>query len=109
MAMKENSQEMEIRKLKKKDIEEVSQLIKEYFLNSDIGGHTKKGIELQIKANSPENLNKKSELIKYFVAVNNNKIIGICGYDNNRIHTLFVDVNYHNKGIGPHLLRLCIK
>jgi N-acetylglutamate synthase-like GNAT family acetyltransferase len=95
---------MEIRKINKKDFEEVSQLIKQCFLNLSLGGHTKKGIELQIKSNSPENLERHTKSINYFVAVDNNKIIGICGFDINRIHKLFVDVNYHNKGVGPKLL-----
>ena len=95
---------MEIRKFNKKDAEKVSQLIKECFLKLNIGGHTKKGIELQIESNSPENLEKRSEDIKYYVVLNNNKIIGKCGYDDNKVHTLFVDLNYQNKGIGRHLL-----
>ena len=100
---------MEIRKLNKEDFNEVSQLIKECYLKLNIGGHTKKGIEIQIKANSPENLAKRSEKIKYFIMVDKNKIIGICGYDSNKIYTLFVDINYHKKGIGQKLLSYILK
>ena len=95
---------MEIKKFNKEDAEKVSQLIKECFLNLNIGGHSKRGIELQIDSNSPENLEKRSEDIKYYVALNNNEIIGICGYDREKVHTLFVDINHQKKGIGKKLL-----
>jgi hypothetical protein len=62
---------MKIRRFTKKDAEAASQLIKECYLKVDIGGHTKKGIEPQIFGNSVENLIKRSESIKYFVATDN--------------------------------------
>jgi predicted N-acetyltransferase YhbS len=98
-----------IRKFNKKDAGRVSQIIKDNFLNLNIGGHTQKGVELQIAGNSPENLIKRSENIKYFIATDNKKIIGICGYDKNKIHTLFVNINYHKKGIGKQLLTKILK
>ncbi len=100
---------MEIRKFNKKDAKIVSQIIKDCYLNLNIGGHTKKGIELQIEGNSPENLIKRSENIKYFIALDNNQIIGICGYDQSRVNTLFVNINYHKKGIGKQLLTRILK
>ncbi|OGL52356.1 MAG: hypothetical protein A3C43_11170 [Candidatus Schekmanbacteria bacterium RIFCSPHIGHO2_02_FULL_38_11] len=95
---------MKIKKFKEENANEVSQIIKECFLNLNIRGHTKKGIELQIWGNSPENLINRSKTVKYFVAVENNKIIGVCGYDKEKVHTLFVDINYQKKGIGKKLL-----
>ena len=59
---------MEIRKFKKEDAIEASLIIKECFQKLDIGKHTDRGIQLQIEGNSPENLIKRSENIKYFVA-----------------------------------------
>jgi predicted N-acetyltransferase YhbS len=95
---------MKIRRFEKTDAVAASQLIRECFLKLDIGGHTKIGVKWQIEGNSPENLIKRSESIKYFVAIDNSKVIGICGYDNQKVHTLFVDINFHNCGIGKELL-----
>ena len=69
-----------------------------------MGEHTLKGIQLQIEGNSSENLKKRSENVKYFVAVDNSKVVGICGYDKYKVHTLFVDIEYHKRGIGGKLL-----
>jgi len=95
---------LQIRKFSKKDAKEVSRIIKECYLKLKIGGHTKKGIKAQIDWNSPKNLVSRSKGIKYRVAVDNNKVVGICGYDNKKVHTLFVDLKKHKKGIGKKLL-----
>ena len=95
---------MKIRRFEKTDAAAASQLIKDCFLKLDIGGHTKKGIALQIERNSPEDLIKRAESIKYFVATDNSKVIGICGHDAQKVHTLFVNVNFQNRGIGKELL-----
>ncbi|MBN2545435.1 MAG: GNAT family N-acetyltransferase [Spirochaetes bacterium] len=95
---------MVIRKFTDEDAKAASNIIKECFLKMDIGGHTTKGIEMQIKSNLPENLIKKSETVKYYVAVEDDKIIGICGYDREKVHTFFVDVKCQNKGAGKKLL-----
>ena len=100
---------MKIRRFEKTDAAAASRLIQECFLKLDIGGHTKRGIELQIEGNSPENLAKRVENIKYFVATENSKVIGICGYDTQKVHTLFVDVNFQKRGIGKKLLTAVLK
>ena len=48
---------------------------------------------------------KSQRKIKYFVAIDGDKLIGICGYDKYKVYSLFVDVNYHKKGIGKNLLQ----
>lgn len=95
---------VKIRRFNEKDAEEASQIIKVCYLKLKIGGHTKKGIQLQIGWNSPENLKKRSKKIKYWVALDKTKIIGICGHDNDKVHTLFVDINNQKRGIGKKLL-----
>jgi ribosomal protein S18 acetylase RimI-like enzyme len=100
---------MKIRRFKKTDAAVASRLIQDCFLKLDIGGHTKKGIELQIAGNSPENLVKRAESIKYFVATDNSKVIGICGNDAEKAHTLFVDINFQKRGIGNKLLIAVLK
>ena len=100
---------MKIRKFEKTDAGAASQITNNCFLNLDIGGHTKKGIELQIERNIPENLIKRAETIKYFVATDNSKLIGICGHDAQKVHTLFVDINFQKRGIGKKLLEIVLK
>ena len=95
---------MEIRKFRTEDVKEVYKIIRDNFININLGGHTKKGIDLQIEGNNPINLIEKSKDINYFVLSINEKIIGIGGYDNLKIHTLFIDINCHKKGYGTKLL-----
>ena len=95
---------MEIRKFKTEDAIKVSTIIKNNYRKINLGGHSKEGIRLQIEGNSPINLIERSKTIHYYVATEKDKIIGICGYDKKKIHTLFVNINYHKKGIGKKLL-----
>lgn len=95
---------MEIRKFTYKDATFVSKLIGECFNTLDLGGHTEEGKRLQIESNSPENLIKKAQTVRYFVAVEGDQIVGICGYDKYKVQTLFVDVRHQNKRIGKALL-----
>ena len=36
-------------------------------------------------------------------------MVGICGYDKQQIHTWFVDINFHKRGIGKKLLEKVLK
>ena len=100
---------MKIHRFRTEDAKEVSSLIKNNFIKLDLGGHTQEGIRLQIKGNNPKNLIKRSKYIDYFVSIDKNKVTGICGYDREKIHTLFVDIHYHGKGIGRQLLEKVIE
>jgi predicted N-acetyltransferase YhbS len=95
---------MEIRKFKHKDAKLASALIEECFRSLDLGGHTEEGKRLQIESNRPENLIKRAQSVRYFVACEANRIIGICGYDRYKVQTLFVDIDHQNRGIGKALL-----
>ncbi len=66
---------MIIRKFKREDATEIHRIIKECFLSLELGKHTKEGIDVQIKNNSPENLFERSKKINYFVAEINGKPI----------------------------------
>jgi N-acetylglutamate synthase-like GNAT family acetyltransferase len=100
---------MKIRKFKNADAVIVSGFIRNCFLKLDIGGHTQRGIELQITGNSPESLIERAKTIKYFVATDNSRVIGICGHDDQKVHTLFVDINFQKRGIGKKLLETVLK
>ena len=45
-----------IRKFSIEDAKYVYEIIRDNFMNIDLGGHTSKGIRLQIEGNSPINL-----------------------------------------------------
>lgn len=100
---------MRIRKFKNEDAKEIYGIIKECFLSLDLGKHTKEGIRLQVERNNPENLIKRSKEVNYFVAEIRGKLVGICGYDEIRVHTFFVDPTYQKKGIGYKLLHKVLK
>jgi N-acetylglutamate synthase-like GNAT family acetyltransferase len=96
---------MTIRPFKKEDAVPIHGIIKDCFHNIPVGKHTQKGIRMQIKANSPEKLIERSKDIRYFVAVIDGKVIGICGYDTRKIHTCFISPKYQKKGYGTLLLK----
>jgi ribosomal protein S18 acetylase RimI-like enzyme len=100
---------MKIRRFKLADADAASQLIKECFLKLDMGGHTKRGVALQIEGNCPENLITRSGSIKYFVVTDNSKVVGICGHDAQKVHTLFIDINFQKRGVGKKLLGTVLK
>lgn len=100
---------MIIRRFKKEDAIEISRIIKECFLSLDLGKHTKVGINLQIENNDPDNLIARSRKINYYVAETNGRLVGICGFDENKIHTFFIDLHFHKQGIGSKLLLRIMK
>lgn len=93
-----------IREFRENDAEQIYRIIKDCFMHIDVGGHTEEGIRLQLEANAPERLCEKAKKVRYFIAEKDNKVIGICGYDKEKIHTLFVDRKLHRQGIGNALL-----
>jgi len=95
---------VEIRAFEIRDAQDVFSIIKECFNKIDLGMHTSSGIQIQLEGNSPEKLIEKSHKVRYFVAIQNTKVIGICGHDHERIHTLFIKPDYHHEGIGGKLL-----
>ena len=95
---------MNIRLFKPEDAHACSEIIEECFLNQNLGDFSKNIINNQIKDNSPEKLLEYLKDTKYFVAVKNNNIIGLGGYNKIKVRTLFVDMKYQNRGIGHKLL-----
>ena len=79
-------------------------IIKDCFENLEIGGHSLQGIKLQIDGNRPEKIIERAKSIKYIIGESNNHIVGIGGYDDLKIHTLFVSRQLHGSGIGKIIL-----
>jgi len=95
---------MRIRRFIPEDAIQASNLVKKGWLaNSSYYSH--ESIKEQIEANSPENLIKKSKKVNYFVIAQKDKILGIGGYDKNKVHTFFVDPEYQRKSIGRKILQ----
>lgn len=95
---------MVIRRFKKQDAEEVSKIIKKNLIRKNNLVYPPKTIEVLLNDTNSENLIKKSKTRNYFVAIENEEILGIGGYEKDDIHTFFVNPKYHRKGIGSKLL-----
>ncbi len=95
---------MNIRRFKEEDASKVSSIIERCFKERDVGGHTERGRCLQIKHNRPEILIKRAKTTKYFVAMVDDAVVGICGYGDGEVRTLFVDVDRQGQGFGKALL-----
>ena len=95
---------MLIRKFRDEDAIRVSNIIKDGFQISNAPYYSKNSIQEQVEANSAENLIEKAKKVNYFVAVKQDKIVGFGGYDNKKVHTLFVDPEEQRQGIGKKIL-----
>ena len=101
--------ELLIRDFEISDANLVFKIIKDCFENLKIGGHNSEGMKMQIAGNSPEILIERAKTVHYITALINNKVVGIGGYDNEKIHTLFVSRKCQRSGIGEKLLDEIIK
>jgi N-acetylglutamate synthase-like GNAT family acetyltransferase len=96
---------MDIRRFNDRDALAVSRIIEKCFRTLNLGDYSEKCIEGQIRDNSPEQLVERSKNTQYFVAVEGETIIGVGGYDDKKVRTLFVDPQHHRGGIGSSILR----
>ncbi len=95
---------MIIRKFKDEDAVDASKMIEKCFLTLNLGNYSKGAIENQIEENSPDRLKENSKLVKYYVAVIDDNIEGIGGFDTSKIRTFFVNPELQKKGIGKQLM-----
>ncbi len=95
---------MHIRKFRQEDAVQASNLAKKGWL-ANSSYYSSESIKEQIESNSPEKLIEKSKKVNYFVVTEKDKIVGIGGYDENKVQTFFVDPEYHRKGIGRKILQ----
>src|SRR3989339_1137147 len=94
-----------IRKFKEEDANMASVVVKRSLRSIVSHGHSKQSIEDQIKCNSPKRMRERSQYVQYFVAIEENSIVGIGGYDHQKVHTFFVEPNRQGKGIGKALMK----
>ncbi len=92
---------MEIRKIKKYEMEEAISLTWKTFLEFEAPDYTEEGIkEFQKCINDKKWIEAK----EFWGAFDNGKLLGVIATDNyTHISLFFVDGNYHNKGIGRKL------
>lgn len=93
-----------IRKFRKTDAIQVSRMIKRAFRALILKPYSKQSVEAQIRGNSTKSLIEKANRIKYFVAVEKNRIFGVGGYDSKKVHTFFVEPKLQGKGIGKMII-----
>lgn len=96
---------MRIRKFRENDAIEVSTIIKKGFQIANAKHYSKESINEQIENNSPQDIIEKSNTVRYFVAVERGKILGIGGFDEERVHTFFVDPKILRKGVGSKIMK----
>ena len=95
---------MKIRLFDHEDAPVVTAIIEKCFTRLELGGHTPEGIRIQIAGSQPDSLITRSLTTRYFVATVDGSIVGICGYGDGKVQTLFVDIDHHGEGIGKALL-----
>jgi len=98
-----------VRKFRKADATQVSRLIKEAFLALVFRPYSKSNVEAQIKDNSAKILIERAKNINYFVATENNEILGVGGYDSEKVHTFFVKPQLQGRGIGRMIIERVLR
>lgn len=82
----------------------VSNIIKENLLNVNIKDYPEETIMNMCSIFTPEYMSSISKIRKVYVVVEGNKIIGTASLDKDTIYTVFIDIHYHNQGIGRMLI-----
>lgn len=100
---------MQIRKFELVDAIETSKLIKEDIQKVISLEDPRESVEEQIKEYSREGLIRLSKKANLFVAVQNNKIVGVAGFDKKYLFGVYVKYNLIGKGIGTKLVKRIIK
>ena len=95
---------IEIRKFKDEDALEASDLIRKTLSEENSKFYPNSVIEYMCNEFSPKFLIELSKEREFFVAIKNSKMIGTITIINDYIGTVFVNPEYHSKGIGTKLM-----
>jgi len=93
-----------IRKFKDDDALDASDLIRKTLSKENSKFYPKSVIEYMCNEFSPKFLIELSKEREFFVAIEKSKIIGTITIINDFIGTVFVNPEYHSKGIGTKLM-----
>jgi len=96
---------MRIRRFRKGDAVAASQIISRCFLTMDVGGNSPEGVQLQLEHNTPQELIARAETGAFFVAADGGEVIGIGGYGEGMVRTVFVEPDHHRHGIGTRIMK----
>jgi len=95
---------MKIREFCEADAQAISDLIIENLKKVNICDYSKKLMDALAEYKSPQQLLRLSQKWDTFVAENETDILGVVMLDKNKIKTMFVSIQAHDKGIGRSLL-----
>ncbi|MBN2458544.1 GNAT family N-acetyltransferase, partial [Candidatus Woesearchaeota archaeon] len=100
---------MRVRKFRKEDAQKASNIIKRNLLEVNSKKYTKATVNALIKDSTPARLIEKSKTRHYYIAIENEQILGIGGYEEANLHTFFVKPKIHGKGVGKRLMERVLK
>ena len=106
------SRYMDIRKGKKEDAKEISELVKQSILATHTEIYPQDEIDHKLSIYSEENVKEYIEKGEYFVAEEDGKIIGCVLAKGNDMRSLYIDPKYMRKGLGTQLAQIaedCIR
>jgi predicted N-acetyltransferase YhbS len=95
---------MRIRKFRKEDAKEVSNIIRRCLREVVSKDYPKKAIDNLCDFFTPSLLIKNSKDRALFVAVEDDKVIGTASLKGNMAFTVFVNPDIHGKGVGSKLM-----
>lgn len=93
-----------VREFHTDDATRVSEIIRENLIKVNIKDYPKKIINNMCERFTPEYINTLKDSRSLYVALYNSEVVGTASLDNDKIYTVFVDMNYHGKGIGRTLM-----
>lgn len=106
------SRYMDIRKGKKEDAKEISELVKQSILATHTEIYPQDEIDHKLSIYSEENVKEYIEKGEYFVAEEDGKIVGCVLAKENDMRSLYIDPKYMRKGLGTQLAQIaedCIR
>lgn len=95
-----------IRKFRPQDGEAVSNIIRDNLIKINSKDYSQSVIDYMCELYTPTYLRQISNKRKIYVAINNEVVVGTASIDNDTIYTVFVDTQYHRKGIAKKLINL---
>ena len=93
-----------IRKFKNTDSSKVCDIIKKNLIEVNSKDYPEEIINYMCNLYIPEYMIEKSKERDIYVAELNGELIGTASFENNVIYTVFVNTNYHKRGIGSKLI-----
>ena len=95
---------MRIRKFKEEDARKVSHLIRKTLIEVNIRDYPKSVIDNLVRNNSTSKIIERSKQRDIYVVADGEKILATANLGDDVIYTVFVNPNYHGKGIGRTLI-----